>query len=142
MAAMRIVIVEGTPSLRDALVRLFTDRGIEVVDTAADRAEGLRAVERAGPDVVVIDLRLPPDHTDEGLGMAEAIRSRHPAVGLLVLSSRAEAGYVHRLVGLRPPGGVGYVLKERLGDPDGLVAALRRVHAGEIVIDPFIGYPT
>ncbi|MER6950828.1 response regulator transcription factor [Nonomuraea sp. NPDC000554] len=138
---MRIVIVEGTPSLRDALVQLFTERGIEVAGTAADHVEGLREVGRVLPDVVVIDLRLPPDHTDEGLGMAEAIRSRHPAVGLLVLSSRAEAGYVHRLVGLRPPGSAGYVLKERLGDPDGLVTALRRVHAGEIVIDPFIGWP-
>ncbi|MEV0197583.1 response regulator transcription factor [Nonomuraea sp. NPDC050691] len=138
---MRIVVVEGTPSLREALVRLFAERGIEVVGTAAGHLEGLNEVERTRPDVVVIDVSLPPDHTDEGLGTARAIRSRHPAVGLLVLSSRTEAGYVHRLVSLRPPGSAGYVLKERLGDPDDLVAALRRVHAGEIVIDPHIGWP-
>ncbi|MEZ0077413.1 response regulator transcription factor [Planotetraspora sp. GP83] len=138
---MRVVIVESTPSLRDALVQLLSERGVEVIGTAADAAEGLRAVAATTPDVVIIDVRLPPDHTDEGLGTAEAIRARHPTIGLVVLSTRAEPAYAHRLVSLRPPGSVGYIIKERLGDPDALTAALHRVHTGEVVIDPYVSWP-
>lgn len=138
---MRVVIVEGTPSLRDALVRVLTGRGIEVAGTAACHADGLREVARLSPDVVVIDIHLPPGHTDEGLDMARAIRAGQPGVGLLLLSSRAEAGNLHRLVSLPSSGGIGCVLKERLGDPDSLVSTLRRVHAGETVIGPLTDCP-
>ncbi|MFF7358525.1 MULTISPECIES: response regulator [Streptomyces] len=138
---MRVVIVEGTPSLRDALVRLLTERGIEVVGTAVDHDECLCEVARLSPDVVVVDIHLPPDHLDEGLRTVQAIRTRHPEVGILVLSSRAEAGFVHRLVGLSPSGSIGCTLKERLGDPDTLVAALRHVYAGDTDVDPGTNWP-
>ncbi|MFI9821050.1 response regulator [Streptomyces sp. NPDC052013] len=138
---MRVVVVEGTPSLMDALVRALTERGIEVAGTASGHRDGLSEVARLSPDVVVVDIHLPPGHTDEGMGVAQAIGAGHPGVGLLVLSSRAETGYVHGVVGLRPSGGVGYVLKERLGDPDAFVRTLRRVQAGETVIDPLVPWP-
>lgn len=134
---MRVVVVEGTPALRDALVRVLTERGIEVVGTAAGHADGLREVARSSPDVVVIDIHLPSGHMDEGPGTARAIRAGHPEAGLLVLSSRVATELVHRLAGPRPAGGVGCLLKARLGDPDRLVATLWRVHAGETVIDSF-----
>jgi DNA-binding NarL/FixJ family response regulator len=139
---VRIVILEDTSSLLEVLTQVFTERGIEVVGSADSHDGALRVVERTTPDVVVVDISLPPDHTDEGLGVAEAIRSRHPSVGLLVLSTRAEPVYVQRLARLRPARGVGYLLKERLGAPDMLVTAVTRVHAGEVVIDPFIIGPS
>ncbi|MEU0178592.1 response regulator [Streptomyces massasporeus] len=132
---MRVVVIEGTPALRDALVRVLTERGVEVVGTATGHTDGLREVGRSSPDVVVIDIHLPSGRTDEGLGTARAIRAGHPETGLLVLSSRVATDQVHCLAGPRPAGGVGCLLKERLGDPDRLIGTLRRVHAGETVID-------
>ncbi|WP_053672699.1 response regulator [Streptomyces sp. NRRL B-1140] len=134
---MRVVVVEETRALRDALVRVLTERGIEVVGTAAGHADGLREVARSAPDVVVIDIHQPSGHTDEGVATARAIRAGHPETGLLVLSSRVATDQVHHLAGPRPAGGVGCLPKERLGDPDRLVGILRRVHAGETIIDSF-----
>jgi DNA-binding NarL/FixJ family response regulator len=132
---MRVVIAEDAAILREGLVRLLTDRGHEVCAAVAD-AETLRAavIEHA-PDVVIADIRMPPTHTDEGLRAAVSIRRDFPKTGVLLFSQYIETRYVDRL--LEPgTGGVGYLLKERVGNVADFISALERIAAGGTALDP------
>ncbi|HZM82729.1 MAG TPA: response regulator transcription factor [Candidatus Limnocylindrales bacterium] len=134
---MRVVIVEDQGLLRDALAEGLSTHQVEVVGLARDHREALAAIDRSAPDVVLLDIRLPPDFTDEGLAIAEEARSRYPDVAVLVLSQYREVAYAERLLNMQEHcHAVGYLLKERVGNLTELVSALQRVAAGEIVIDP------
>jgi DNA-binding NarL/FixJ family response regulator len=136
---MRVVIVEDERLFLDAVAEAMLSRSINVAARAATLEEALRAVNESAPDAVLLDIRLPPAHTDEGLRIAEELRRRYPDVGLLVLSGVAEVAYVERLLNLEEHSrSVGYLLKDRVGDVDELAAALNRVAAGEVVIDSSI----
>lgn len=133
---MRVGIVEDQPLLQDVLAAGLTGRGVTVVGRARDAAGALHFVAHTPPDVLLLDIRLPPTYSDEGLAIAEAVRSRNPAVGLLVLSSYAEVSFAQRLLSMQDDSrAVGYLLKERVGDLDELVEAIRRIADGEVVID-------
>lgn len=132
---MRVVIVEDSGLLRQLLTELLVWRGFDVVGTASTQEEALAVVAAAPPDVVLLDVRLPPDYRDEGLQAARQIRARHPQVGLLVLSHYLETSYAMRLLA-DARDAVGYLVKDRVQDGDGLVEAINRVAAGEVVIDP------
>ncbi|MCM4077840.1 response regulator transcription factor [Paractinoplanes hotanensis] len=132
---MRVVIAEDAAMMREGLVRLLTDRGFEVPAAVAD-AEALRAaVQETAPDVAIVDIRMPPTHTDEGLRAAIDIRRDHPGVGVLVFSQYVETRYAGRLLADRPSG-VGYLLKERVADVADFVDALTRVASGGTALDP------
>jgi len=134
---VRVVVADDVMLTREGIVRLLQDAGIDVVAEAED-AEGLiREVSRTRPDVALVDIRMPPTHTDEGLVAARAIRSEHPQVGVLVLSQYVEPSYALRLIQDHPER-VGYLLKERVFDIATVVDALRRIVDGETVIDPTI----
>ena len=131
---MRVVIAEDSALFRQGLARLLAEAGIEIAGEAGD-AEGLLAlVDEERPNAVVVDIRMPPTHTDEGLVAAAAIRARHPEIGVLVLSQYVEASYALRLID-GAEGGCGYLLKDRVLDGGELAAALERVAAGETVVD-------
>ncbi|NUP50527.1 MAG: response regulator transcription factor [Catenulispora sp.] len=132
---MRIVIAEDTAILRDGLVQLLAARGQDVVAAVGDAAALLAAADEHRPDVAVVDVRLPPDHTDEGVRAAAELRRRHPEVGILMFSQYVEARFATDLLahGSR---GVGYLLKERVVDIDDFVDALNRVAAGGTALDP------
>jgi serine/threonine-protein kinase len=132
---MRVVIADDTALLRQGVVRLLSERGIRICGEAADADELLRLVEHERPDVALIDIRMPPTHTDEGLVAAAAIRERFPDVAVLVLSQYVEPAYVLRLLEGKEGGRCGYLLKDRLTDASELVASLERVTAGEVVVD-------
>ncbi|MGB2568577.1 MULTISPECIES: response regulator transcription factor [Micromonospora] len=133
---MRIGIVEDQPLLRTALAEVLSARGMAVVGVAGDPAEALRLGDRERPDVMLLDIRLPPTFVDEGLQIAEAMRRRHPTVGLLVLSSHAEVAFAQRLLSMEEDTrGVGYLLKERVGEVAELADAVRRVAGGEVIVD-------
>jgi DNA-binding NarL/FixJ family response regulator len=136
---MRIVIAEDSAIVRAGLVEILTDRGHEVV-AAVGNAEDLRvAVDEHHPDVTVVDVRMPPSHTDEGLRAAIAIRRAHPKTGVLVFSQYIETRYAADLLGAAPGGGaagVGYLLKDRVADVQEFVEALSRVAAGGTALDP------
>ena len=134
---MRVVIADDEVLLRDGLDRLLTEAGFDVVGKAGTPQELRREVELARPDVAIIDIKMPPTHTDEGLVAAEEIRASHPDVGVLVLSHYLESHYAMRLLE-QHPGGVGYLLKERVSGVGVLADALARVHEGECVVDPTI----
>jgi DNA-binding NarL/FixJ family response regulator len=134
---MRVVIADDVMLIRSGLARLLTDAGIDVVGTTADSDGLLRLVAREQPDVAVVDIRMPPTHTDEGLTASQTIRNRHPRTSVVVLSQYLETRYAQRLL-TDQPGGLGYLLKERVSDIAVLVDALHRVHDGECVIDPTI----
>jgi len=134
---MRIVIAEDEALLRQGLSRLLADAGLDVVGTAGTPGELGELVRRLEPDVAIVDIRMPPTHTDEGLVAAQEIRARHPSVAVLVLSQYLESAYAARLLE-RHPESVGYLLKDRVSDVAVLVDALRRVHDGESVLDPTI----
>jgi DNA-binding NarL/FixJ family response regulator len=123
--------------IRSGIARLLGDTGIEVVGEAADADELLRLVALGNPDAAIVDIRMPPTHTDEGLVAARQIRDRYPATAVVVLSQYVESRYASRLLADQP-GGVGYLLKERVSDIAVLVDALRRVVDGECVLDPTI----
>jgi DNA-binding NarL/FixJ family response regulator len=123
--------------VREGIVRLLTDAGIEVVAEAHDGDGLVREVRRERPDVAIVDIRMPPTHTDEGLVAAQAIRAEHPETAVLILSEYVEASYAMRLIEELPER-VGYLLKERVFDVAVLVDALRRLTEGETVIDPTI----
>lgn len=130
---MRVVIAEDSLLVREGLRRLITENGMTVVAQVEDAEELLAAVEEHEPDVVVTDIRMPPTHRDEGLHAAVAIRNRFPRIGILVLSQYIEAGYA---MGLLDSGdGIGYMLKDRLGDIGELIQGIRRVGAGGTVVD-------
>ncbi|HXZ98766.1 MAG TPA: response regulator transcription factor [Candidatus Binatia bacterium] len=132
---MRVVIAEDSVLLREGLARLLEDAGYEVAATAADAESFLRAVEAQQPDVVVVDVRMPPTFTDEGLRAALVVRRQWPAVGVLVLSQYVEERYATELLADRR-GGVGYLLKDRVADVTEFADSLRRVAEGGSVLDP------
>ena len=134
---MRVVIADDEVLLREGLDRLLTEAGFEVVGKAATPDELRRRVELDRPDVAIVDITMPPTHTDEGLVAAQEIRRSHPRVGVLVLSHYLESRYAMRLLH-QHPGGVGYLLKERVSDIAVLTDALQRIHDGECVLDPTI----
>ena len=122
---------------REGIVRLLRDAEIEVVAQAENAEALLRHVRLARPDAAIVDIRMPPTHTDEGLVAAQQIRAEHPDVGVLVLSQYVEPSYAMRLLEEHPER-VGYLLKERVFDVAILIDALRRIGDGETVIDPTI----
>ena len=134
---MRIVIAEDMALMRAGLARLLADRGFEVVGEAEDAETLLRLVERARPDAALVDIKMPPTHTDEGLQAAATIRERHPGTAVLLLSSYLDSRYAATLFA-GYPAGTGYLLKERVGDAGVLSDALRRIVHGECVLDPTI----
>jgi DNA-binding NarL/FixJ family response regulator len=131
------VVAEDTMLTREGIVRLLGDAGIEVVGQVEDGEALLRKVAATRPEIAIVDIRMPPTHTDEGLVAAQRIREEHPAVGVLVLSQYVEPGYAMRLLEEHPER-IGYLLKERVFDVAVLVDALRRIDEGESVIDPTI----
>ena len=134
---MRVVIADDEVLLREGLARLLVDAGVEVAGSAATADELVRRVELTRPDVAIVDIRMPPTHTDEGLVAAQAIRGSHPSVGVLVLSHYLESHYAMRLLEEHPERS-GYLLKERVKDVSVLVDALERIDEGECVLDPTI----
>jgi DNA-binding NarL/FixJ family response regulator len=134
---VRVIVADDAMLTRTGIVRLLGDAGVDVVGEAEDADGLLGHVARARPDVAIVDIRMPPTHTDEGLVAAQRIRAEHPAVGVLVLSEYVEPRYAMRLLEEHPEG-VGYLLKERVFDVVVLVDALRRVADGETVVDPTI----
>ncbi len=134
---MRVVVADDVMLTRQGIVHLLTSAGIEVVAEAQDAQGLLREVRLALPDVAMVDIRMPPSHTDEGLVAAQVIRDELPQVGVLVLSEYVEPAYAMRLLQEQPER-VGYLLKERVFDIATVVDALRRITDGETVIDPTI----
>ncbi len=134
---MRVVIADDEALLREGIARLLVEVGVEVVAKVGDGQRLLSAVALDLPDVALVDIKMPPTHTDEGLAAALAIRDRHPSVGVLVLSHYLDSRYAMRLIE-QHPGGVGYLLKDRVSDVVVLVDALQRIAEGECVIDPTI----
>jgi DNA-binding NarL/FixJ family response regulator len=134
---MRVVVADDVMLTREGIVRLLRDAAVEVVAQASDANQLMEHVQLMQPDVAVIDIRMPPTHTDEGLVAARRIRAEHPDVGVLVLSQYVEPAYAMRLIQDQPER-VGYLLKERVFDIATVVDALRRISEGETVIDPTI----
>ena len=134
---MRVVVADDAVLLREGLARLLVEAGFEVAGLASDGSELLELVERARPDVAIVDIRMPPTHTDEGLQAAKQIRARWPRIGILVLSQHVHAGYALELLSAGTDG-VGYLLKERVSDLAELAASVQRVGAGGSVLDPAV----
>ncbi|GAB3847196.1 LuxR C-terminal-related transcriptional regulator [Dactylosporangium cerinum] len=134
---MRLVVADDLLLTREGIVRLLMGAGHEVVGAAADADELLRETSRTQPDAVIVDIRMPPTHKDEGLVAAQRIRTEQPDTAVLVLSQYLEPSYALRLIEDRPSG-VGYLLKERVFDVAVLTDALQRIRNGEAVVDPMI----
>jgi len=132
---MRVVIAEDSVLLREGLSRLLAEAGCDVVAVTGDAETFLRAVDAQRPDVVVVDVRMPPTFTDEGLRAALVVRRQWPAVSVLVLSQYVEERYATELL-TEHRGGVGYLLKDRVADVGDFIDALRRVGEGGSVLDP------
>ncbi len=133
---LRVVIAEDSVLLRAGIARLVADAGDEVVADVGDAAALLEAVAHTAPDVCVIDVRLPPDFSDEGIRAATEIRVRHPQVAVLVLSQYVEERYASDLLAGGNIEGVGYLLKDRVADVAEFIEALHRVAAGGTALDP------
>jgi DNA-binding NarL/FixJ family response regulator len=133
---IRVVLADDSVLMREGIARLLIEAGFEVVGQAGTPDELLAVVRSSHPDVAVVDIRMPPTHTDEGLRAAEAIRAEHgTSVGILVLSQYVETTFALRLV-TDGAGGVGYLLKDRVEDLDDFAEAVRRIAKGGSVIDP------
>jgi DNA-binding NarL/FixJ family response regulator len=132
---MRIVIAEDAAVIRAGLTEILTDRGHEIVAAVGDAEALMAAVNAREPDVAIVDVRMPPDHTDEGLRAAIAIRRAHPGVGILVFSQYVETRYAADLLRMGS-GGVGYLLKDRVADVAEFTDAITRVAAGGTALDP------
>lgn len=132
---MRVVIADDSVLLREGIARLLEDAGLEVVGQAGDAEDLMRKVRAHRPDVAVIDVRMPPTHTDEGLRAAAEIRAALPGTGVLVLSAYIDEGPALELLS-HSAEGLGYLLKDRVADVDGFVDAVRRVAAGGSALDP------
>jgi DNA-binding NarL/FixJ family response regulator len=133
--AMRVVIAEDAAVFREGLVRLLEDRGHQVCAAVADGEALLAAVAAHRPDVAVVDIRMPPTHTDEGLRAALRLRADHPETGVLVFSQYIETRYAARLL-QGNAAGVGYLLKDRVADVAEFTEALARVASGGTALDP------
>jgi DNA-binding NarL/FixJ family response regulator len=134
---MRVVVADDVMLTREGIVRLLEDAGVQVVAQAEDAESLVRRVRATEPDAAIVDIRMPPTHTDEGLVAASMIRTELPQVAVLILSQYIEPSYAMRLLEEHPER-VGYLLKERVFDVALLVDALRRLGDGESVIDPTI----
>ena len=134
---MRVVLAEDSVLLREGVARILDEAGFEVVGQAGDADELLLKVRSYSPDVAIVDIRMPPTHTDEGLRAAQEIREKHPTCGVLVLSQYVEATYAMELLA-ESAEGVGYLLKDRVTDFTGFADAVRRVAAGGSVLDPTV----
>ena len=132
---MRVVLADDSVLLREGIARLLEDAGFEVVGQAGDPDQLMLKVRSYSPDVAIVDIRMPPTHTDEGLQAAREIRERHPDVGVLVLSQYVEAGYALELL-QGSAEGVGYLLKDRVADVGEFAAAVKRVADGGSALDP------
>jgi DNA-binding NarL/FixJ family response regulator len=132
---VRVVIGEDDVLLREGIARLLTEAGFEVAAVAGDAEDLLRKARAHQPDVVVTDVQMPPGHADDGLAAALQLRAERPETGVLVLSQYYEEHYALDLIGDRPEG-VGYLLKERVGDVQAFTDAVRRVAAGGSALDP------
>ena len=131
---MRVVIADDAPLIREGVARLLAEHGVDVIGQVGDADALLRTVRDLRPDVALVDIRMPPTHTDEGLRAAGEIRSRYPDTAVLVLSQHLEPDYALRLVEAEPER-VGYLMKERVGRIEDLLDAVQRVAAGECVVD-------
>jgi DNA-binding NarL/FixJ family response regulator len=132
---MRILIAEDSVLLRDGLVRMLNDHGHEVVAAVQDAAELMSLVQRESPDIAILDVRMPPTHTDEGIRAALELRSRWPHLAVLVLSQYVEENYASELLS-GDLGGVAYVLKDRVTNVGEFIDTIDRVAGGGTVIDP------
>ncbi len=134
---MRVVIADDSVLLREGVVRILAEAGFEVVGQAGNADELMLKVRSYSPDVAVVDIRMPPTHTDEGLKAAQEIREKHPGVGVLVLSQYIEPAYAMELLA-ESAEGVGYLLKDRVSDVHEFADAVRRVADGGSALDPAI----
>jgi len=132
---VRVVVADDSVLLREGIVRLLTESGFDVVAQAGDAEDLLRKVSAHRPDVAVVDIRMPPTNTDDGLRAALEIRARHPETSVLVLSQYVEETYALELVG-DGAGGVGYLLKDRVADVERFVDSVKRVAEGGSALDP------
>jgi DNA-binding NarL/FixJ family response regulator len=132
---LTVLVADDSVLLREGLVRLLEEAGCQVVAQAGDAPDLLRKVRAHKPDVALVDVRMPPDNTDDGLRAALTIRGEQPETGVLVLSQYIEERYAMELIG-EADAGVGYLLKERITDVDALISAVRQVAQGGSVIDP------
>jgi DNA-binding NarL/FixJ family response regulator len=132
---VRVVVAEDSVLLREGIARLLSEHGFEVVAQAADAEDLVRKVGAHKPDVAVVDIRMPPTNTDDGLRAALAIRERQPQTGVLVLSAYVEEAYALELVS-ESAAGIGYMLKDRVADVEGFIDAVRRVGGGGSALDP------
>src|SRR5687768_14635334 len=135
MSELRVVVADDSVLLREGLVRLLEESGFDVVGQAGDAEDLMRKVGAHKPDVAVVDIRMPPTHTDEGLRAAHRIRAERPRTGVLVLSQYLDEDYVFQLLG-NGAQGLGYLLKDRITDGDAFVDAVHRVAAGDAALDP------
>jgi len=134
---VQVAIAEDSVLLREGLARLLTDAGVAVTGRFANAVDLLRFVRSSPPDVTIVDIRLPPTHTDEGMRAALEIRHHNPGVGVLVLSQYVELGLAMKLLS-ESAEGVGYLLKDRIGDVPEFLAAVERVAKGGSALDPTI----
>jgi DNA-binding NarL/FixJ family response regulator len=134
---VRVVLADDTVLLREGVARILDEAGFEVVGQAGNADELMLKVRSYSPDVAIVDIRMPPTHTDEGLRAAQEIREKHPTCGVLVLSQYVEAGYAMELLADSAEG-VGYLLKDRVSDVNEFADAVRRVGEGGSALDPTI----
>lgn len=132
---MRVVIADDAVLLREGIARLLADAGFEIAAQAGDGEDLLRKVRAHKPDVAIVDIRMPPTNTNEGLRAAQVIREELPGTGVLVLSQYVEEAYAYELLGDSAEG-VGYLLKDRVSDVDAFADAVRRVAEGGSALDP------
>jgi DNA-binding NarL/FixJ family response regulator len=134
---VRVVIADDSVIVREGIVSILTRAGVEVAAQASNADELMDEVDAHRPDVAIVDIRMPPTHTDEGLRAAHAIRERHPGIGIMILSQYVEVGIATRLLA-ENPAGLGYVLKDRVADVDEFNGTLERVAEGGSALDPQI----
>jgi DNA-binding NarL/FixJ family response regulator len=134
---VRVVLADDSALFREGLARILTDTGMEVSGQVGDPEALIRLVRQDPPDVVVVDIRMPPTGTDEGLVAARVIREEHPTVGILILSTYIDTTFATTLV-TESPTRIGYLLKDRVADTDEIAEAIQRIARGGLVIDPAV----
>jgi DNA-binding NarL/FixJ family response regulator len=137
---LRVVLADDSMLIRDGIARLLDEAGVHVVAQASSGEELLERVAATEPDVAVVDIRMPPTGSDEGVRAAKEIRTRHPGTGVLLLSQDLVPAYARELLETSD-GGVGYLLKDRVADMEEFAEAIRRIAAGEVVLDAGIDVP-